>query len=173
MLKRVQKKSDEYHQQFKLAVKDKMLELGYFKEECAVAEAAQSLLQFIYDFDNLKYEKEDFQKRKRIKNSVPLCERCTALKAEGTQCTRRRKNQHTFCGTHLKGTPHGIVNAQEITPAVFKTIQIWAEEIDGIVCHLDKMGNVYDPQDIHQNIKNPKVIAKYYKDHTGKISILP
>ncbi len=172
MLKRVQKKSDEYQSQFKLAVKDKMLELGYFKGQCAACPQGEALLLFIYDYNNLKYEKEDFQKRKRIKNNVPLCERCTALKAEGTRCTRRRKNQHTFCGTHLKGTPHGIVNAQEVTPALFKTIQIWAEEVEGIVCHLDKNGNVYDPQDIHQNIKNPKVIAKYCKDLSGKISIL-
>ena len=27
--------------------------------------------------------------------------------------------------------------------------------------HLDKDGNVYDPQDIYQNSSNPKVIAKW------------
>jgi len=35
------------------------------------------------------------------------------------------------------------------------------EEINGIIRHLDKNGNVYDPQDIYQNSTNPKIIAKY------------
>ncbi len=170
MLKRVQKKSDEYQNKFKLAIKDKMVEYNMVGDE-----QGSALLQFIYDYENLSYSKEDFQKRKRVKNSVPLCDRCTALKAEGTRCTRRRKDQNTFCGTHLKGTPHGVIETQNVTavPELFKTVQIWAEEVDGIVCHLDKEGNVYDPQDIHQNLKNPKVIAKYSKDPEGKISILP
>ncbi len=167
MLKRVQKKSDDYMNKFKTLIKDKMVEY-----KMVDGEKGRNLLQFMYDYENLTYQKEDFQKRKRVKNSVPLCERCTALKAEGNRCTRRRKDQHSFCGTHLKGTPHGIANTQEMTPNLFKTIQIWAEEVGGIVCHLDKNYNVYDPQDIHQNIKNPKVIAKYCKDLEGKISIM-
>jgi hypothetical protein len=167
MLKRVQKKNDDYLNQFKISIKNKMVESNMFEDENGT-----NLLQFIYDYENLQYQKEDFQKRKRIKNSVPLCDRCSALKAEGNRCTRRRKDQNIFCGTHLKGTPHGVVNAQDTAKSLFKTIKIWAEEVDGIVCHLDNNGNVYDPQDIHQNIKNPKVIAKYNTDFEGTISIL-
>ena len=168
MLKRIQKKNDEYFNQFKLLVKDKMVEYKMMETE-----NGRNILQFIYDYENLQYTKEDFQKRKRIKNNVPLCDRCSALKAEGVRCTRRRKGQDLFCGTHLKGTPHGTVSATSETPAnLYKTIQIWSEEVGGIVCHLDDNGNVYDPQDIHQNMKNPKVIAKYKKDISGKITVL-
>jgi len=168
MLKRIQKKNDEYLNQFKILIKDKMAEYHLLDKE-----EGRNILQFIYDYENLQYTKEDFQKRKRVKNSVPLCDRCSALKAEGIRCTRRRKKQHAFCGTHLKGTPHGIVNnTEEMPPNLYKTIQIWAEEVDGIVCHIDDNCNVYDPQDIHQNIKNPKVIAKYKKDLRGKITVL-
>ena len=54
--------------------------------------------------------KEDFIKRKRIKNIVPNYERCIAKRANGEQCTRRNKNGEQFCGTHIKGTPHGIID---------------------------------------------------------------
>jgi hypothetical protein len=45
-----------------------------------------------------------------------------------------------------------------------KKIQVWAQEVNGIIRHIDKEGNVYDPQDIYQNIENPKVIAKWTKN---------
>ena len=167
MLKRIQKKSDDYSMSFKEIIKNKMKDM-----EMIQTTKGSNLLQFIYDYENLQFIKEDFQKRKRIKNNVPLCDRCMALKAGGKRCTRRRKEQNLFCGTHLKGTPHGVVNNQEKTQKEFEAIQICAEEIKGIVCHLDAMGNVYDPQDIHQNIKNPKVIAQYTKDLEGNYTII-
>jgi hypothetical protein len=47
-----------------------------------------------------------------------------------------------------------------------------SEEIDGIIYHLDDSGNIYDPQDIHQNLENPKIIAKYKKDDQDNYTIL-
>jgi hypothetical protein len=167
MLKRLQKKSDDYSMSFKEIIKNKMKEM-----EMTQTTKGSNLLQFIYDYENLQFTKEDFQKRKRVKNNVPLCDRCMALKAGGKRCTRRHKGQNLFCGTHLKGSPHGVVNNQEKTKKEFEAIQICAEEIKGIVCHLDAMGNIYDPQDIHQNIKNPKVIAQYTKDLEGNYTII-
>ena len=58
----------------------------------------------------MELTQEDFVKRKRIKNSVPLYERCMALKSNGKQCTRRKKGNCKFCGTHIKGTQNGVVN---------------------------------------------------------------
>ena len=57
--------------------------------------------------------KEDFQKRKRVKNVVPQFERCGAKRANGEQCTRRKKDDSCFCGTHVKGTPHGEVSTTD------------------------------------------------------------
>ena len=85
---------------------------------------------------------------------------------------RHQKENETFCGTHLKGTPHGIVNEGKKTENKFKKVQIMSEEIDGIIYHLDNEGNIYDPQDIHQNLENPKIIAKCKKDTDGKYHIL-
>jgi hypothetical protein len=42
-------------------------------------------------------------------------------------------------------------------------IELWAQEIMGIVYYLDKFGNVYQAEDIVNNKVNPKVISKYTK----------
>ena len=103
----------------------------------------------------------DFKKRQRVKNDVPLHERCRALRANEERCTRRKRDGSKFCGTHAKGIPHGEITDINIEQKTQKKIQVWTEEISGIVRHLDKDGNVYDPVDIYQNINNPRVIAKY------------
>ena len=118
------------------------------------------LLEYIYSYGHLEFKKEDIQKRTRVKNIVPFHDRCRALRANCEQCTRRKKGSHDFCGTHIKGTPHGVITNKKTEPTQ-KKIQIWAEELNGIIRHLDKEGNVYDPQDIYQNSNNPKIIAKW------------
>ena len=146
-----------------------------FKQEFKIkyVENPDQVLQFVFDYSNLELTKEDFQKRKRVKNNVPWHERCKAFKAECIQCTRRRKDGEDFCGTHLKGQPHGVVSQGEGKEEEFLKITIWSEEIDGIIYHMDNNGNIYDPQDIHENCKNPKIIAKYEKNSiTNKYTIL-
>ena len=68
-------------------------------------------LKFIYDYSSISLLKDDFQKRKRIKNTIPIQIRCCAKRANGEQCTRRKKNDQEFCGTHCKGTPYGKINS--------------------------------------------------------------
>ena len=126
--------------------------------------AKATLLQFIYEYKHLELKKEDIQKRTRVKNHVPFHERCRALRANGEQCTRRKKDSAKFCGTHIKGIPHGEISESESKESMMKKIQVWAQEVNGIIRHIDKEGNVYDPQDIYQNIENPKVIAKWTKN---------
>jgi len=120
-----------------------------------------ALLQYLYDYPHLVFKKEDIQKRTRVKNTVPYHERCRALRANGEQCTRRKKDENKFCGTHIKGIPHGEISEEPKDVEKFKKIQVWAQEINGIIRHLDKTGNVYDPQDIYRNTNNPKIIAKW------------
>jgi len=151
MEKRINNKARSYFQTFKDDIKDNIFELGISKKNAA------QLLQYIYDYQPLEFDKTDFQKRKRIKNVVPFYERCCALRANNEQCTRRRKGEAKFCGTHIKGMPHGEINQTTSKPThVKKTVQ--AVDIKGIIY------NVYDPQDIIENNKNPKIIAKYIKE---------
>ena len=85
------------------------------------------------------------------------------MRANNEQCTRRRKDDSKFCGTHIKGTPHGEINNKTAKPTlVKKTVQ--AVDIKGIIYYIDDTNNVYDPQDIIENNKNPKIIAKYVRE---------
>ena len=145
-----------YLQQFKNDIK----EFISTSEKGITPDEANSLLQFIYDYQPLEFQKTDFQKRKRVKNVVPYFERCCALRANGQQCTRRRKNNDKFCGTHIKGIPHGEINQEKSAPTHTKKT-VWAQDIKGIIYYIDDANNVYHPQDVLNNTVNPKIIAKY------------
>jgi hypothetical protein len=43
-------------------------------------------------------------------------------------------------------------------------VEVWAQEIQGIIYYIDKSFNVYQTEDIMQGKVNPKVIAKYVKN---------
>ena len=84
--------------------------------------------------------------------------------------TIRRRDDKVLCGTHLKGTPHGVITSnQEIKPV--KKITVWSEDIKGIIYYIDQHNNVYDNQDIRHNIKNPKIIAKWQKNENDEYII--
>jgi len=159
MDRRINKKLDMYTIAFKDGIRDKSIELGLKNEQM------NHLLQYIYDYDRLEFTKDDFMKRKRVKNIVPFFDRCCANRACGEQCTRRKKVENEYCGTHLKGTPHGIIDDEvdkNIEPNHLK-IEVWAQDIQGIIYYIDKNMNVYQAEDIVSNKINPKIIAKYVK----------
>jgi hypothetical protein len=125
-----------------------------------------SLLQQLYDRPILKLTHEDFEKRKRAKNVVELQVRCTALRANGEQCTRRKKNDSNYCGTHNKGTPHGLAvnNDDSINNTLCPhNVSVWAHDFNGIVYYIDVNMNVYDTAAVVNGVDNPSVIAKYTK----------
>jgi hypothetical protein len=150
MENRIRKKVSEYIEKLKSDVWD------YVKEvECGV-----DIKSYLSEYNGLNLTIEDFKKRKRVKSVIPQHDRCNAKRADGNQCTRRRKGEELFCGTHLKGRPHGVVSNPERV-ATTKKVMVWAEDIKGIIYYVDKERNVYDTTDIINNKKNPRVIAKY------------
>jgi hypothetical protein len=159
MERRLNKKVEGYITTFKDSIREKTSEMGLTNNE-----QTNQLLQYIYDYDRLSFVKEDFQKRKRVKNFVPIYDRCCAKRATGEQCTRRRKDDSEYCGTHIKGIPHGIINNPNETKTSTQKIEVWAQDILGIVYYIDKSNNVYDTADIIKNQLNPKIIAKYIKN---------
>ena len=159
MEKRLNKKAEVYIGSFKDNIREKASQMGMGKND-----QMNQLLQYIYDYDRLSFTKEDFQKRKRVKNFVPIFDRCCAKRASNEQCTRRKKEGCEYCGTHLKGTPHGIVDNQDEPKNTTQKIEVYAQDIQGIVYYIDKNNNVYQAEDIISNKINPKIIAKYVKD---------
>lgn len=155
------------------AVRQKHIDSQSVPPSPAVAELHKDYMEimgFIYSTDKLKLSKEDFMKRKRVKNMVPIYDRCHAKRANGEQCTRRKKEGCVCCGTHTKGTPHGMFDMMEHATTNIK-VETWVQDIKGIMYHIDGAGNVYDPEDIVANTVNPNIIAKYVKNSNGEYSI--
>ena len=159
MERRLNKKAETYITSFKDGIREKATQMGMTKNE-----QVSQLIQYIYDYERLTFNKEDFQKRKRVKNFVPVFDRCCAKRATNEQCTRRKKEGCEYCGTHLKGTPHGIVDNQAEPKNTTQKIEVYAQDIQGIIYYIDKNNNVYQAEDIISNKINPKIIAKYVKD---------
>lgn len=166
MERRINKKIESYITDLKDNVRTKADQLGL-----ATDPKLSQLVQYIYDYDRLVLGKEDFLKRKRVKNVVHLSDRCCAKRASGEQCTRRKKTECEYCGTHMKGTPHGICDNDDDDKPVGQKVEVWAQEIHGIIYYIDKTCNVYQVEDIIANKVNPKVIAKYVK--TGDKYAIP
>ena len=112
MEKRIKAKVDDYFLKFKEDIKNCIVSKN---EKCDISELQNELIKFVYEYEKLNLDKEDFTKRKRVKNTVPNYERCCAKRANNEQCTRRRKDGEMFCGTHIKGTPNGIFNSEHET----------------------------------------------------------
>lgn len=129
------------------------------------------LLTFIYEYKTLSLTKENLQKRKRVKNFVPIYERCCAKRANDEQCTRRKKASSQYCGTHLKGTPHGIFETCSSINVTKQKVNVWAQDIKGIIYYIDNNNNVYQTEEVVNNMENPRVIAKYQKN--GDIYSIP
>lgn len=130
------------------------------------------LIQMIYDYENIKINTSDLQKRKRVKNIVPLYERCHALRANSEQCTRKKRKGCNFCGTHMKGCPHGTIeNSKQVDENAKVQVSIWAQDIKGIIYYIDENNNVYEPNDIMKAIDNPRRIAHWKLDSQGNYTI--
>ena len=161
MNRRINKNIEIYFERFKNDIAQKAAE---------GADIAR-LLNIIQNYPVPVITPKDYEKRQRTKNIVPLYERCKAKRANGDQCTRRKRKGEELCGTHIKGAPHGIIDTPTAENIVQK-IDVWIQEINGINYYIDANGNVYDPQDVYQNKPNPLHIHKYHKDVGGNYTII-
>lgn len=159
MQSRINKRITSYLQEFKQNICQEI------KNGITHQSQLSNIIQFVYDYDGLEITKEDIQKKQRKKNVICVSERCIAKKSSGEQCTRRRKDNIEFCGTHEKGQPHGVITnisgiiASEIEQG--RKVEVYTEEVDGIVYYIDKENNVYNTDDVFRNIEKPRIIGKY------------
>jgi len=165
MERRIFKIIDNHYTSFKNDMKN------WLEDKEINTEIKSEFLKFIYDYQSIKLTKDDFQKRKRIKNIVIAEERCIALRANGEQCTRRKMPNCCFCGTHVKGAPHGKIDNNNLNKINTEKRQIWVEDIKGISYFIDNKGNVYAYEDVLQNKINPSIIGSYKKKPNGEYII--
>jgi len=188
MERRISGKIDAYIIELKDALSSKIRELGTAASAAAESETDSSscalvgagsnncvvgtieqlckqLTTFVYEYEKLKLTKEDFMKRKRVKNTVPIQERCLAKRANGEQCTRKKKEGCDYCGTHTKGVPCNIMDDDKESGDKSKlnqqSVNIWVQNIKGIEYFIDGFQNVYKHEDVINNSTNPRIVAKY------------
>lgn len=186
MERRINKRINEYLSQFKHNVKSEIIKIiEAVKEEKDTEDSLKGLIQYVCDYEKCELSAADFEKRKRSKNNVPIHEQCVAKKADGSRCTRRKRDGSEFCGTHVKGVPHGQVannetdadtNAngdgamtqnQMMVQSSVKKLEVWLEDINGIMHYIDNNYNIYDNEDIIKGVENPRIIHKYEKDYVN------
>jgi hypothetical protein len=169
MEKRVTTKVNEFQDQFKTDIKS-WVETK--TDENMDFTLKSELLQFIFDYEALSLEKTDFTKRKRVKSHVEHYLRCNACRADGDQCTRRKKDVSLYCGTHDKNRPHGAIKKGDVDDNKLTKINVCPQEINGILYYIDNNNNIYKTEDIITNIINPKIIAKYKLKDNGEYLII-
>jgi len=179
MEKRIAKKVDDYICEFKQEIKSLILSFNIHE-----LNGGKQLLQSVLDKPNISFTQEDFIKRQRAKNIVNLQDRCTAKRASGELCSRKRKKDTPFCGTHCKGIPYGCISdiddpsfthsplsfshaSSSTSSSPFsKKIDIYTIDIQGIIYYIDDKRNAYLMEDIMKNIPNPQTIGFVTENNT-------
>ena len=166
MEKQLNQKIEQFQIQFKHDIKQWLTTHRISMTNETSAPMNGDFLKFIYDYTNMQLNENDLKKRKRIKNIVPQFELCIAKRANGEQCTRRKRTNEEgsteepvhFCGTHIKGVPHGVVGA-----AKMRKLDLRAEDIGGIIYWLDAAHQVYKTEDVMNKKTNPAVIGTWVR----------
>lgn len=165
MENKINKKVEQYIEKYREKMREKILESD-------IDSGLQNkLLETLYSFDTLQLEKEDFMKRKRIVSQVAQGDRCIGKKANGEQCTRKKKDECSFCGTHEKSQPHGVVILSKNEKSL-KRCCITILDINGINYYVDDNNNVYNTADILSNNSNPKIIGNVNRNNL-KLEFIP
>ena len=154
MEKKLNLKSEQYFTQFKDSVRQKAIDIGFTE-----IDKINELIEHVYEYERLVFNKEDLSKRKRVKNAIPMENRCNAKRANNEQCTRKRKEGSEYCGTHCK---NGVMqdDIQDFCDDCTKPIDVVARSISGVIYYIDKFLNVYSTSDILECKVNPAIIAK-------------
>ena len=111
-------------------------------------------------------------KRPRARSNIPLYQRCQAYKANGEQCTRRRRPGADLCGTHTKGIPHGrLCTVPASTPKTSRYLTS-VREVNGINYHVDvRTLEVYRTEDILAGTRRPRVIGRLVEAEGGNVIV--
>lgn len=103
------------------------------------------------------------KKRKSKKGDTDIL--CLARKADGQQCTRRKKDHNDFCGKHSNNLKYGRIDDEVKFSNNDNYINTTIENINGVDYLVDNNNIVYS-----YDIDNPVIIGK--KNTMGKLVLL-
>lgn len=157
----INKRTEEYLLAFKQEVKNKATCLDFMSADRG---KLASLLEYIYEYPRLVFTEDELHKPKRSKQvNIAMGCRCIAIRTTGDQCTRKRRLNSSYCGTHHKTHKEPEVNMEIeeniAVPDTF-TIEVFTEDVQGIVYYIDLAGNVYNTEDVLMKKKDPRIVAR-------------
>ena len=162
MEKRINDKITDSNKAFKQNITRWFTELGHHVTANSDGhDATSEFLRYVYDMEHATVTSEDFQKRTRARTDVPDHIRCSAKRANGEQCSRRKKDESDMCGTHSNGSRKQPTKKNKLTTIEYK----------GIHYHIDNQFNVYSTEDVLNAIDTPRIITKWYHDIDGSVVI--
>ena len=115
-------------------------------------------MSILNEIDKLTINLNKFKKRNRAKNKIKDEHRCLAKRADGEQCSRKKREGCKYCGTHIKGCPHGEFSKTQNFEE--KMISVTALELGGIFYYKDKDDNIYNTEQVFQGRKNPEMLGR-------------
>lgn len=143
MQKQYNDQMNDFVQTFKTEIKEK------FKKNDEI-----TFNNFIDSYDSFKIKSNV---SKNISSSSE--NRCIAKRSNYEQCTRKHNSQSQFCGTHFKSHPFGYIGLNVPEKNTTISVTVFTQEIRGIVFYIDNNQNVYNTEDIFNNVLNPKIIG--------------
>jgi len=165
MEKNINKRIEGHTLKFKDDIKDKLMTLNIQERD-----KVNEILKFVYDYDKLVIKKEDLIKPKRMKIEISIQLRCCAKRVNGDQCSRRKIKDIEYCGTHFKGLPFGKFENEDKSESI-QNMNVFAEDVCGIIYYIDRFLNVYNTEDILEGKENARIIAK--ADKNGNVYTIP
>ena len=134
--------------------------INNYNAKLLTCNSIDEIKRLIDSHEKFNIEELDLKKKKRAKNIINNEERCQALRANKSQCTGRKKMECTYCGTHAKGTPYGVIE-MNVNVNTNKYLQLFTQEIQGISYYIDDNGNIYNTEDIINKVINPRKDGEY------------
>ena len=153
MSNKLQLSSPEILQNFHDGLVDKM------KSVYIQSEVISEVMDYVTNHDLFLSENEDIKKSRRVKKEVSMNDQCNATRIDGKRCTRRKKQDVQYCGTHLNCSSHIEFNSVDIVcPIKDKTVS--AIDVQGIIYYIDADLNVYNTEDVIKEVLDPSIIGR-------------
>ena len=122
------------------------------------------IIKYISEQSIFNLQNDGLKKTHRTKKTITTDEQCKATRIDGNRCTRKKRNGLHYCGTHLNCTSYTEFNTIEITrPTIDKSVS--AIDIQGIIYYIDLDLNVYNTEDVMNEILDPSIIGKACKNN--------
>ena len=80
-------------------------------------------------------------------------------------------SEEGLCGTHMRGTPNGMLPTGNTRSPAQQRIEVRVQDIGGINYYLDDAHNVYDPRDVVGRRPVPRVVGKWATNDLGEVCI--